>query len=528
MQKQTNNFPNSISKAIAVLRYFVDRQEEWGVRELAAVMGQPVSSVHRLLKILHKEGYLKLDKTLHRYRIGPEFIRVSSVIARRTRLGPTALPIMQELMRYADESVWLAVYEAERNRIFYIEEQSPSAIFPIPAPIGQEFSATADVAGWAVLASAHSQQSTHSEHMLEKEAALGVKEAKKQGYAMLVTDGRDPLVQLASAIYNATGEPIGALVISVPQHRFTRITELGLAAALMSAAGKISERMGSKILGGASTGSWHDGVQVIASLLRESIPTVSTVPSLGGGNQNLLDLQEGRGAYCITTVASTLAAYQGDRPFKRPMPELRNVMGLSNLPLHIIVRNGVQVDTLTDLLNLRVSAVLSGFSSYQMFHDLMGVAAPASRQKVRLNVVALDFAEAGRQLISNDIDCIFCLIYSEISVFKSAVENNGYLLPLDDATMDTFIEQFPGYEKTEIPKNTYTNLKKPVTTLSVGTLLATTTSRDEDEVHKVTAQIFENRDELMKASPSYSGLDRHYASRDIGLPFHDGALRYWR
>lgn len=520
----SDNTSNTVSKAFAVLRYFIDRQEEWGVRELAAVIGQPTSSVHRLLKILRREGYLEFDPKVQRYRIGIEFIRVASVVAKRTRLGPTALPVMRDLVRLVDESVWLAVYEPDRSRVVYIEEQTPQAIFPIPSPVGREFPVFEDVAGWAVLAAQKAEPTKRRK--VGRGLRPEIEYARSRGFAVEVSDGRDPIARLAAPVFSSDGAPIGALVLAMPKHRFQLASEFGLGTALMNAAAQLSERLGAKILGGASTGSWHDGVQVIAGLLREGIPGISTVPSLGGGNQNLHDLQAGRGAYCITTVASARAAYRGNAPFRQPMAELRNVMSLSRLTLHVIVRRGVACTSFADLARLRVSPGLSGFSSFQLYQDMMRVTAKAA-SRAKGQIIELDFAEAGRQLMQGNIDCIFGLIVSETSVFKEAVEANGRLLPLDEELVSTFLDADPGYERDEIPAGTYANVQKPVRTISVGTLLATTRGRKDEEVKNVAATIFQHREELIKASPSYRELTLHHAAKDVGIPFHPGAESYW-
>ncbi len=527
MNVKEDKSSNTVSKAFAVLRCFIDGQEEWGVRELAAVIRQPTSSVHRLLKILRREGYLEFDPAVQRYRVGLEFVRVASVIAKRTRLGPTALPVMRELVERTDESVWLAIYEAERGRVVYIEEQAPKAIFPIPGPVGREFPVATDIAGWAVLA-ALKDEGDSAQH-----PAAEILLARERGYALEVSHGRDPIVKLSAAIFSSTGLPIGAIVIAIPNHRYQPQAEAGLAASLMNAAAQISERLGAKILGGASTGSWNDGVQVIAGLLRRHLPGIATVPSMGGGSQNLIDLQEGRGTYCITTVASARAAYAGRTPFPRPMPELRNVMSLSHLTLHIIVRHDVQIASFADLMRLRVSPGLSGFSSYQLFQELVatvGGRSPGTRRTKGKDrqVIALDFAEAARQLAMENIDAIFGLIVGETSIFKSVVEDGaGHAISLDRHLVDQILEAVPGYERARIPPRTYANQREAIDTIAVGTLLATTSRRKDDEVARVAKTIFEQRDELSRVSRAYRDLTLDFARRDIGVPFHAGSERYW-
>jgi TRAP transporter TAXI family solute receptor len=517
---------NTVGKAFTVLRCFIDGQEEWGVRELAAVVRQPTSSVHRLLKILRAEGYLEFDSELQRYRVGMEFIRVASIIAKRTKLGPTALPIMRALVEATEESVWLAVYEAERARVVYIEDQAPKAIFPIQGPVGREFPAIGDVAGWAVLAALTSGGQKGAPHS----RSAAVKRTQEKGYALDISEGRDPVVKISAPIFGSNGQPIGALVLVMPNHRYDTSSEFKFAASVVDAAAQVSERLGARILGGGSTGSWHDGVQVIAGLLRRYLPGASTEPSQGGGSRNLIDLQQGRGAYCITTVVSARSAYHGKSPFKRPMTELRNVASLSRLTLHIIVRPGIKINNFSDLTRLRVAPGLSGFSSYQLFQELVRMVEPVDgkRRSKDGEIIELDFAEAAQQLARENIDAIFGLIVSETSTFKSVVEaRKGRLVALDSDLLEKLLKQTPGYERATIPASTYSNQPRAMNTIAVGTLLATTVSREDNEVAEVARTVFEQRDELIKVSKAYEDLTFEYATRDIGVPFHDGAERYW-
>src|ERR1700741_3042340 len=62
----------SVAKAVAVLRAFIDRQQAWGVRQLANALGQPGSSIHRLLQILRKDGLVEWDPDNQKYRSGME------------------------------------------------------------------------------------------------------------------------------------------------------------------------------------------------------------------------------------------------------------------------------------------------------------------------------------------------------------------------------------------------------------------------------------------------------------------------
>ena len=78
---------NSISKAFAVLRAFIDEQPQWGVNELARYLQLPPSTLHRILTVLRDENILSVDEQTKRYKIGTELIRLSTKNIKNNREG---------------------------------------------------------------------------------------------------------------------------------------------------------------------------------------------------------------------------------------------------------------------------------------------------------------------------------------------------------------------------------------------------------------------------------------------------------
>src|SRR5437899_7817566 len=87
----------SVAKALATLRAFVDGQEQWGVRELAAALAEPPSTMHRLLASLRADGFVRYDRVRQKYSAGPEFVRLSAAVLHRDSLRQAALPLLRQL-----------------------------------------------------------------------------------------------------------------------------------------------------------------------------------------------------------------------------------------------------------------------------------------------------------------------------------------------------------------------------------------------------------------------------------------------
>jgi len=523
---------DSVGKTFAVLRCFVDGQEEWGVRELAAALGQPTSTVHRMLKILRREGMLEFDEAQQKYRVGLELVRIGAVVSQRTRLVSVAAPVMKDLVARTAESAWLALYEPGRQRTIYVAEQRTPHPLHHPAPIGREAPLTGDLTGHVVLAFLPEHDRTRAAALRGSAApsAARLAEIRLRGYAVDATDGGDAAVLIAAPILDAMRIPAGALVLAVPRHRYRIEAERELGTIVVDAASRISHFLGAQLLGGASAGSWRDGFEIIAGLMGQHVAGLVSTPSLGGGSRNLIDLREGRGAYCMTTLASLHAAYHGLSPFATPSDRLRMVMSLSRLHLHVIARPGVTAKSFRDLRRYRVSPGLIGFSTFNLFQELLGLSGitEADFRRAGGDVVHFDYPEAKRQFEAGHIDVLIWLTGTPSALIRElALARRGRMLEVEPELIEALVKRNPAFETTVLPAGTYPNQDGNVCSLSVRTVLATVLDRHSDEVYAVARSVFERRDELARVAPAYAELDLNFAMVPASIPFHEGAARYW-
>lgn len=75
--------PRAYSGALSILRAFSSRQPELSGPEVAAKFGYSVPTAYRLLRALEAEQFLVFDRVTHRYRPGPEILRLSGAMLHR-------------------------------------------------------------------------------------------------------------------------------------------------------------------------------------------------------------------------------------------------------------------------------------------------------------------------------------------------------------------------------------------------------------------------------------------------------------
>lgn len=120
---------SSVEKALDVFELLARSEECLSLATLSAELGMPKSSVHRLLSILCRRGYVSKDATTRNYTLGMRVFALHNLPAQHRRLVSLARPYLRRLVRKLGETVNLAVLDpAELCYWFHSETPTSSAL----------------------------------------------------------------------------------------------------------------------------------------------------------------------------------------------------------------------------------------------------------------------------------------------------------------------------------------------------------------------------------------------------------------
>jgi len=100
----------SVARAFSLLEHLADAGGALGVTEMATVSGLPPPTIHRLLRSLVSQGYVRQDSS-RRYAIGPRLIRIGEAASRM--LGAWATPFLTELVQRVGETANMALLDGD-------------------------------------------------------------------------------------------------------------------------------------------------------------------------------------------------------------------------------------------------------------------------------------------------------------------------------------------------------------------------------------------------------------------------------
>ncbi|MEW1907672.1 IclR family transcriptional regulator [Kitasatospora sp. NPDC085895] len=239
----------SVERAFLLLEALAEAGGTAALSELSASSGLPMPTIHRLIRTLVQQGYVRQD-TARRYTLGPRLIRLGETAGRL--LGSWARPYLAELMEATGETANLAVLEG--GEVVYVGQVQSRRSMRMFTEVGRRVQPHCTGVGKALLAQLPQEEAravlgsrplqahtpfTHTDpaELLEHLAA-----AREAGY---VVDDQEQEIGVRCIAVAVPGAPTPtALSVSGPEARIRALEAQDGEAALVPVMRQIAERLG--------------------------------------------------------------------------------------------------------------------------------------------------------------------------------------------------------------------------------------------------------------------------------------------
>ena len=223
-----------IARAAEMLRVIQASPGGLSQADIAHRLGLARSTVHRILSALEDEGFVSVQASRGRYRLGPEMTRMAE--AGRRELVARIRPLLVNLSRDLNETVDLSILDG--NHITFIDQVvAPRALRAVSA-VGESFPLHCTAPGKAILAALPADEigprlvgrlhpmtpnTITTMSALRKELK---QVARNQGLGIDREEHHEGISALGVAIVDVASSPI-AISVPVPSQRFAgRETEI--------------------------------------------------------------------------------------------------------------------------------------------------------------------------------------------------------------------------------------------------------------------------------------------------------------
>ncbi|RNB56913.1 TAXI family TRAP transporter solute-binding subunit [Brevibacillus gelatini] len=264
----------------------------------------------------------------------------------------------------------------------------------------------------------------------------------------------------------------------------------------------------------------------LAKVYHNQLGYKTAVRSSDGSVENVHLLESGKADVAFAMSDAASFAMGGLESFQAsgPAVHVKAIAGLYLNYVQIVTRKDRDIHTVYDLKGKRV-----------------GVGAPDSGVEVNARMILnehgityndlqpeyLSYAEAIEQLKNNAIDAAFVTSgLPNSAVLDLQVSHDVVIVPILPADIEKLTKRFAFFEKAQIPPGIYQN-DKAVPTVAIRNILLVRSDMGEEQVYQLTKTFFANLDALQAAHEAAKQIDRQTAGKELVVPLHPGAARYY-
>jgi TRAP transporter TAXI family solute receptor len=263
----------------------------------------------------------------------------------------------------------------------------------------------------------------------------------------------------------------------------------------------------------------------IAAVLDEKLGARVTTQVTQGPNQNIVLVDARKAELGMVTMGVALQAWSGLgrwAPGKK-FTNIRALFPMYDTPFHFVTTEKSGINTVADLNGKTVGVgPLMGTPGtyYPLIFDALG-----PRVEIR-NGSVNDMVD---QLDDGSIDAVALAGGIPVPAFTEiAAKRPVRFFTFTDAERATLKQAFPELSEAVIPRVTYKPLTEDLKTLGIFNFFITHKDMPEDVAYRITKVVLENNAAVVKGHPAGRQTVIQNWERNTFLPFHPGAVRYYK
>ncbi|MBI2563188.1 MAG: TAXI family TRAP transporter solute-binding subunit [candidate division NC10 bacterium] len=282
-----------------------------------------------------------------------------------------------------------------------------------------------------------------------------------------------------------------------------------------------------RIMTGPQGGSWYPLGGAIAEILKKEVPgtTASVLP--GAGIINIQGVETGRAEIGFGNSVSTVDAIAGREPFKAPAKNVRQLGTLYMQYFQAVVLEDSGIKSVADFKGKSIAVQPRGNTGEQMTRELLQVYGLSYKDMAKVSHVSYNDAVA---LMKDGHAQVFTLITTvpAAAILDLASSRKIRLLSVPDDKFKELQKINSGYSRREISKGIYPGVAHEVHQFGTYTHLMIRADLPDDLVYGITKALAKNADSLGAVVKDVKGLTVKEMAFDVGVPYHPGALKFYK
>jgi len=244
----------SVERAFDILECFSFQQREFTLTEIARAVNLPVPTVHRLVGVLERRGWLKQDERTGLYSLGLHVLERGSVVLSGFTLREKAQQAMDALA--ADTSGTVLLGAIDDGELVYVDRRDSRAPLRVVSSVGQVRPINYGILGKLLLAyvpEEYVREALRAQPLVkrarlaitcEEEFMAELARIREAGYATAMDETTDGVAGVAAPIIGVDGKVIAGLAVLMPTAAWSDDVRARDLHAVCVAAAQVSKLMG--------------------------------------------------------------------------------------------------------------------------------------------------------------------------------------------------------------------------------------------------------------------------------------------
>lgn len=235
METKQRKTIGSVIKAVEIINYIAESDQEMGATEISEGLGYGVSATYHLLNTLKESNFITQNERSKKYQLSLKLWQLGMKAFSQNNLGTALRQFLTKLKKETGETSNLTVLD--RKSIVYIAQEESDKLIKMftktgaTAPLhctasGKIFLAYMDdVKREEILKDYIMTRFTKNTITTKKQLLLELREIKNKGYGFDIEERDEDVSCIAAPIFDTNGEVLACISISGPHTRFTKVNK---------------------------------------------------------------------------------------------------------------------------------------------------------------------------------------------------------------------------------------------------------------------------------------------------------------
>lgn len=282
------------------------------------------------------------------------------------------------------------------------------------------------------------------------------------------------------------------------------------------------------LMTGPQGGVWVPLGGQLKSMWEKAVPGLSITATPGAGIANVRGVDEGKAQIGFGNSSTTVDGIAGNPPYPK---KTTNVCQLANLYpqyFQVVALADAKVNSIADMKGKSVVTQSKGNTGELLTEIVLKLNGTNYQGLSKINFQA-SYTDAVSMMKDGHAQ-VFTLgtTVPASSVMDLASARDIKIVPVDDKTMADLRKMNPGYQKLIVKAGTYPKQTQDVPMIGYSAHLVVACDLPENVVYAMTKAVAANVESMSAVNKSIAGLTPKDMAADIGVPFHKGAVKFYK